>query len=177
MNARRLQWLLAMMMLSALGTASAAVYPLTETPTGPDLSPGDTGLFEAAVTPGTFSNDWYFSLASPSTVNGAVVNVNLSTLLNITGLALELVYDYGLPGMKTYSGLGDSFTLTSLSSGPYELIVSGDATGSAGGVYAGAVTTVPLPAAAWLLLSGLAGLGVLARRRRVEPQSRIDNVA
>ncbi len=32
---------------------------------------------------------------------------------------------------------------------------------------AGAVSTVPLPAAAWLLISGLAGFGVVGRRRKV----------
>ncbi len=63
---------------------------------------------------------------------------------------------------------GTSFTRSSLSNDNYDLQVSGDATGSLGGIYASAVAvtaTVPLPAAAWLLLSGLAGTGAMARRR------------
>jgi hypothetical protein len=50
----------------------------------------------------------------------------------------------------------------------YELIITGTTTGVSGGAYAGVVAAspVPLPAAAWLLLSGLVGVGAMARRRR-----------
>ena len=59
---------------------------------------------------------------------------------------------------------------TTLSAGTYVLEIRGTATGSAGGSYAGVLNLapVPLPAAFPLLLSGLGGLGFVARRRRSE---------
>jgi len=50
----------------------------------------------------------------------------------------------------------------------YDLVITGTATGILGGQYVGTVaaSAVPLPAAAWLLLSGLVGIGAMARRRR-----------
>jgi hypothetical protein len=47
------------------------------------------------------------------------------------------------------------------------LEVRGDVTGTSGGSYAGTLNLqpVPLPAAAWLLISGFAGLVPLVRRR------------
>jgi hypothetical protein len=39
---------------------------------------------------------------------------------------------------------------------------------SVGGAFYSTPAPVPLPAAAWLLLSGLAGLGFVARRRQAE---------
>jgi hypothetical protein len=121
------------------------------------------------VAPGSFTNDWFFSLNSPVGLTGSVVTFDLLSF-DIKGLTVELTDTttsttyYGPSGVTTFS-------LNSLPSGPYELIVKGDATGSSGGYYSGGVQAVPLPAAAWLLLSGLGGVGVLARRRRV------DNVA
>jgi hypothetical protein len=64
------------------------------------------------------------------------------------------------------------FTLPSLAGGDnYKLVVFGDATAPLGGIFAGAVhvsSAVPIPAAAWLLLSGLVGVGTMARRRTSE---------
>jgi hypothetical protein len=53
--------------------------------------------------------------------------------------------------------------------GEYVLQIAGVATSAGGGSYTAGigVTAVPLPAAVPLLLSGMAGLGAMARRRRV----------
>jgi hypothetical protein len=52
--------------------------------------------------------------------------------------------------------------------GTYVLDIAATATGSQGGLYVGALNLqpVPLPAAVWFMLSGLAGLGMRARRRK-----------
>jgi hypothetical protein len=55
------------------------------------------------------------------------------------------------------------------STGTYVLDIAGTATGSSGGLYVGSLNlqAVPLPAAVWFMLSGLAGLGVMARKRKI----------
>ena len=53
-------------------------------------------------------------------------------------------------------------------SGTYFLDIAGTADGTSGGTYIGQLNLapVPLPATAWLLLSGIGGLGLLSRTRR-----------
>ncbi len=51
--------------------------------------------------------------------------------------------------------------------GTYVLDIAGTATGANGGLYVGSLNLqpVPLPAAIWFMLSGLGGIGLMARRR------------
>ena len=63
-------------------------------------------------------------------------------------------------------GSGTDFSKTDLSGGDYKLIISGDSfvSGADCSSYSGNIklTAVPVPAAAWLFLSGLAGMGLTA---------------
>jgi hypothetical protein len=66
------------------------------------------------------------------------------------------------PGTATISA-----TFGNINAGTYILDIAGLPSGSSGGMYGGAVqlTATPLPAAAWLLLSGAGLLGFGVRRR------------
>jgi hypothetical protein len=172
MKANLLKSLVGIVLLGLAGAANATIVSLPSSPDGPALSPGDQGLIPTTSVTGSFSNDWYFTLASISALGGAVTSIDLTIAagLNtaITGLTATLI---DLTTTTTVAS-GTSFLVPSLAPDKYDLRVSGTATGSLGGIYSGAVavaaTPVPLPAAAWLLLSGLAGVGAMARRRKSE---------
>jgi hypothetical protein len=174
MTARRASAFVTLFMLTAAGAASAASFELTSVPFGPTLTPGDTGLIPTTSSPSggsPFTNDWFFTLGSQSSVGGDVASIDLTVApgLNtqITGLSASLV---DTDTSTTVASGSESFDVAALVSGHYELVITGTPTGTLGGIYAGAVavSAVPLPAAAWLLLSGLAGVGAMARRRRLE---------
>jgi len=144
------------------------------------------GTLGAPADPGfSFYDDYVFTVAS-STVDAASFVLNeANNTFAITDLQMRL---YSVTGNDTLPVLGDSpagllagwsnpistngitsnLDTTMLSGGTYVLEVRGDATGSAGGSYAGLINLqpVPLPAALPLLLSGIGLLGGLARKRR-----------
>jgi hypothetical protein len=162
MKANLLKSMVGIVLLGAACAANASTFTLPGSP----LSPGDSGTFSALPGPGSFADNWDFTLTGPAGLGAAVISVESPTTRDITGLNLALYAGSTPVGVPLATG--SSINLLSISGGPYDLYVTGDATGTKGGYYVGGVTTspVPLPAAAWLLLSGLAGVGAMARRRR-----------
>jgi hypothetical protein len=163
------QIFLGLVAFAAIGTAYAGPVFLTNTSVGaPLLAPGTAGIFGNSVSDGeviSTDNKWYFTIATPYELDASDYDAAPGS---ITGLALNL-YTIGnalVGGDDDYSDTG--IHIPQLFSGTYYLLVTG--TGTAHSVsYGGSagVSAVPLPAAAWLLLSGVAGLGVMGRRRKM----------
>lgn len=158
-------------------SAEAATVPLTNgSGPGPTLAVGDVGSFGNTVSLGPTLDDvtdkWYFSLPTASGVGSSVASIVLDFLplsgpeYNFSSLSFSL-HAADESWTSSLTSAGSSLVLTSLAAGTYYVDVVGDANGSLGGAYSGivAVSAVPLPAAAWLMLSGLLGLGAVARRR------------
>ena len=183
MNTKLLKSMLVISVMGVAGNAYATNYPLLlgNYLTAPTLSPGDTASLSDLVASGvTFSDNWYFDLASTGAggnVQNIPVTIGMTDILDITGLSGALYTANPTTGATiALVGTGTSFNLPSLASGAYDFVIGGTATGLSGGAYSGAVVAaaVPLPAAAWLLLSGLVCVGVMARRPKVE---KIDGAA
>jgi hypothetical protein len=173
--------LFGIVVLGIAASAHASSYTLLDnTFPGPSLNPSDVATFSNSFTKDiTFSDNWEFSLGSNQglggLVNNEVITIGLNTLEGISPFTVKLFAANGI-GIPVGSALesGKTINLISLSSGNYDLQIKGTVTGSGvggiDGAYSGILTTtaVPLPAAAWLLLSGLAGVGAMARRRKSE---------
>lgn len=139
-----------------------------------------------------FQDTYEFSVSQAA--NGDVLAVSLAlqapfqSLFNISDLQFRLyeVTSSSTPGLTPPTGStiiskwqgvsgndnGQSISadFSDLQAGTYFLDIAGTADGSSGGTYVGQLNlspAVPLPAALPLLLSGLAGLGVMGRRRNV----------
>jgi hypothetical protein len=164
-----LKLILGIVALSALGAANAAVVNLTTSPSGPTLNVGDIGLVPAtAQSGGPFTDNFYFTMALTAGLDSGVTNVVIQGFGFSPGSLTTKLINY-TTSAPVPGGTGLNFSLPSLTGGDtYDLQVSGTPLTPFGGIFAGAVHVVPIPAAAWLLLSGLAGVAAMARRRKSE---------
>ena len=167
-----------LVLVALLGVASladAAVVGLSPTSPGPTLNVGDLGLFASADTKGVaFNDNYYFAISTGTLLAGSAVSVLIPTFSQVSNFALELFNPSNVSifsGTSAFPGDPITFSLANVPLGIYHLNVTGTYTGSNGGTYFGNVSVVPLPAAAWLLLSGVAGLGAMARRRKVAAEA------
>lgn len=129
-----------------------------------------------------FYDDFIFTITG-STVNSISTTIDLGTLQisnfqeRLYNVAGNTVPTFGAPvggAIDAWtspigsSGIVAVLPATNLVAGTYVLEIRGNVTGANGGSYAGTlnIVPVPLPAAVWLLGSGLLGFGTMARRKR-----------
>lgn len=136
--------------------------------------------------PVSFYDGYQFTVTS-ALANSATITIDLGSLLGIDNLSARIFQAEGNtpPTLRTPTdgslierwstpvgeGEGESVILSNvvLNPGTYVLQIRGLVIGELGGSYSGVLnlTPVPLPAAAWLLLSGLGAIRVISRRRGI----------
>jgi hypothetical protein len=157
--------------------AVGAMFALAATAAAP-FANADTLIAEASpLISGTQSN--VYTLAASSAGSVTVSLSNLGWPDRLSSLSFALATSSGV--LKTFSGEGTQ-TINIGTAGTYYAIVTGTAQGHWNlGMYSLRMTfaalsgpggpTVPLPAAGWLLLSGIAGVFGLMRWKQELPAS------
>lgn len=124
---------------------------------------------------GSFFDTINFDVTGPSVLSGTGVSTFVKlggkTVKDISGLTLTFwdnYHPYGYNLLGTFAGDGATFSFALPTAGQYHVDITGDATGSKGGVYTVAfstVTAVPEPESYALFLAGLGLMGTIIRRR------------
>ena len=153
-----------------------------------------TAITAAGVPANTFGfYDNYVFTITGSNADTITSTVSLGSggsgtqIINLDAQLFQVTGNPNLPSFTPSNTVNDTLSTTSftlapgvtsttvildptaaLAAGEYVLEIRGQAAGAAGGAYSGVlnVTPVPVPASAWLLISGLGGAGLFARKRR-----------
>lgn len=140
-----------------------------------DLSTLFVGTRSSGTGPGRiglFSNQDNFTTVIATVTQASSVDTfnafNLNALSNFTGFVEFRLYEVGLGGaIVTTPGTQASGTGTTQAGGTFRLIDSTAAASNLNVSFDGTVVSaVPVPAAAWLLVSGVMALGASARRNK-----------
>ena len=161
----------AVLLVAAAGNTLAADYTFNM-PVTPSQSPFSITLNPA---PGPVSDKFFFTFPTVPTpgfqASATLSSLNLSPTSVMQNLGLELWTNASPPSLLgSATGSGSSFSLNNITLTPgqqYYYLVTGAATGTAGGTYnfIASASPVPEPETYALFLAGLAAIGFVARRR------------
>jgi hypothetical protein len=150
----------------------------------PDLVPGNVDATPLEIVSPTFATTtlgtFDFTVGRSGDLDVGVASLQLGGILSISDLTATLDFNGNPIGSSTSNTGSTSFDVPGAPTGSYALVISGHVDGFLGGVYeagVASVASVPIPNAAWLLLSGVAGVATMSRRRRPQEDGAREAIA